>query len=55
MSYAAPLADMRFVLEEVAGLVTMRFYAEHFLALASGYLPGVVGGSTVLDFDLDRF
>jgi alkylation response protein AidB-like acyl-CoA dehydrogenase len=34
-----------------AKLITGRFYAEHFLALAPGYLPGVVGGSTVLDFD----
>jgi alkylation response protein AidB-like acyl-CoA dehydrogenase len=32
-----------------------RFYAEHFLPLAPGYLPGIVGGHTVLDFDLDRF
>ena len=34
---------------------TARFYAEHFLALAPGYLPGIVGGHTVLDFDPDRF
>jgi alkylation response protein AidB-like acyl-CoA dehydrogenase len=36
-----------------AKLVTTRFYAEHLLA--PGYLPGVVGSSTVLDFDPDRF
>jgi alkylation response protein AidB-like acyl-CoA dehydrogenase len=34
---------------------TARFYAEHFLALAPGYLPGIVGGHTVLDFDPDQF
>ena len=34
---------------------TARFYAEHFLALAPGYLPCIVGGHTVLDFDPDRF
>jgi alkylation response protein AidB-like acyl-CoA dehydrogenase len=38
-----------------AKLVTARFYAEHFLALAPGYLPGVIGGSTVLGFDLSQF
>jgi alkylation response protein AidB-like acyl-CoA dehydrogenase len=35
--------------------LTARFYAEHFLALARGYLAGVTGGGTVLDFDPDRF
>ena len=35
--------------------LTARFYAEHFLALAPGYLPGIVGGGTVLDFDQDQF
>jgi alkylation response protein AidB-like acyl-CoA dehydrogenase len=34
-----------------AKLTTARFYAEHFLALAPGYLPGVIGGGTVLDLD----
>ena len=34
--------------------VTARFYAAHFLALAPGYLPGAVGGGTVLDFDPDQ-
>jgi 3-(methylthio)propanoyl-CoA dehydrogenase len=38
-----------------AKLITARFYAEHFLALAPGYLPGVVGGGTVLDLDPGRF
>jgi 3-(methylthio)propanoyl-CoA dehydrogenase len=38
-----------------AKLVTTRFYAEHFLALAPGYLPGIIGGGTVLDFDLRQF
>jgi alkylation response protein AidB-like acyl-CoA dehydrogenase len=33
---------------------TARFYAEHFLALAPGHLPGVVGGGTVLAFDPDQ-
>ena len=33
---------------------TARFYVEHFLALAPGYLSGVVGGSTVVDFDPDQ-
>jgi alkylation response protein AidB-like acyl-CoA dehydrogenase len=32
-----------------------RFYAEHFLASAPGYLPGIRGGGTVLDFDPDQF
>ena len=38
-----------------AKLVTARFYAEHFLALAPGYVPGVMGGSTVLGFDPSQF
>ena len=38
-----------------AKLVTPRFYAEHFLALAPGYVPGVIGGSTVLGFDPSQF
>ncbi|MBV9861262.1 MAG: acyl-CoA dehydrogenase [Alphaproteobacteria bacterium] len=32
---------------------TAQFYAEHFLARAPGYLAGVTGGRTVLDFDPD--
>jgi 3-(methylthio)propanoyl-CoA dehydrogenase len=35
--------------------LSARFYAEHFLAPAPGYLSGVVGGGTVLDFDPDEF
>ncbi len=38
-----------------AKIATARFYAEHFLALAPGHLPGVLGGATVLAFDPDRF
>jgi 3-(methylsulfanyl)propanoyl-CoA dehydrogenase len=38
-----------------AKLITARFYAEHFLALAPGYLPGVIGGGNLLDFDLRQF
>ncbi len=34
--------------------LTARFYAEHFLATAPGYLPAVVGGGTVLDCDPDQ-
>ena len=34
--------------------LTARFYAEHFMALAPGYLMAVVGGSTVLNFDPDQ-
>jgi alkylation response protein AidB-like acyl-CoA dehydrogenase len=34
-----------------AKLVTARFYAEHFLALAPGFVPGIMGGRTVLGFD----
>ena len=30
---------------------TARFYAEHFLAFAPGYLSGILGGRTVVDFD----
>jgi hypothetical protein len=36
-----------------AKLATARFYAEHFLARASAYLPAVMGGATVTDFDSD--
>jgi alkylation response protein AidB-like acyl-CoA dehydrogenase len=38
-----------------AKLVTTRFYAEHFLAVAPGYLPGITGSGTVLDFDVAQF
>ncbi len=36
-------------------LATARFYAEHFLARAPSYLPGVMGGATVVEFDPDQF
>jgi hypothetical protein len=36
-----------------AKLATARFYAEHFLARAQSYLPAVMGGATVTDFDPD--
>jgi 3-(methylthio)propanoyl-CoA dehydrogenase len=38
-----------------AKLVTTQFYAQHFLALAPGYLAGVMRSSTVLDFDPSLF
>jgi alkylation response protein AidB-like acyl-CoA dehydrogenase len=34
---------------------TARFFAEHFLSLAPGYLQGVCGSATVLDFDPEQF
>jgi hypothetical protein len=36
-----------------AKLATARFYAEHFLARAQAYLPALMGGATVVDFDPD--
>ncbi len=36
-----------------AKIATARFYAEHFLALAPGHLPAILGGATVLGFDPD--
>ena len=36
-------------------LATVRFYAEHYLARAPSYLPGVMGGATILGFDPDLF
>ncbi|MBV9587550.1 MAG: acyl-CoA dehydrogenase [Alphaproteobacteria bacterium] len=36
-----------------AKLATARFYAEHFLARAPSYLPAVMGGGTVTNFDPD--
>jgi 3-(methylthio)propanoyl-CoA dehydrogenase len=36
-----------------AKLATARFYGEHFLARASGYLPAIMGGAAVVDFDAD--
>jgi 3-(methylthio)propanoyl-CoA dehydrogenase len=38
-----------------AKLVTARFYAEQVLPAAPGLLSAVVGGTTILSFDLDRF
>ncbi len=38
-----------------AKLATARFFADHFLALAPGRLPAILGGATVLAFDPDRF
>ena len=34
-------------------LATARFYAEHYLARAPSYLPAIMGGDTVVDFDPD--
>ncbi len=42
--------DVAFLAAKIA---TARFFAEHFLAMAPGYLAGVRGGATVLDFDPD--
>ena len=36
-----------------ARLATARFYAEHFLARAPAYLPGILGGATVVGFNPD--
>ncbi|HEX6442974.1 MAG TPA: acyl-CoA dehydrogenase [Stellaceae bacterium] len=36
-----------------AKLAAARFYAEHFLARAPAYLPGIMGGASVVDFDPD--
>ncbi len=38
-----------------AKTATARLYAEHFLALAPGHLPAVLGGASVLGFDPDWF
>jgi hypothetical protein len=38
----------------VAKRATARFYTEHFLALAPGYLPGILSAGTVLDVDPDQ-
>jgi alkylation response protein AidB-like acyl-CoA dehydrogenase len=38
-----------------AKLVTARCFAEHVLAGAPALLPGVMGGGTVMSFDLERF
>ncbi|HVC54939.1 MAG TPA: acyl-CoA dehydrogenase [Stellaceae bacterium] len=36
-----------------ASSATARFYAEHFLARAPSYLPAIMGGATIVDFDPD--
>lgn len=36
-------------------VATARFYAEHYLAFAAGYVPGIRGAATILDFAPDRF
>jgi hypothetical protein len=38
-----------------AKLATARFYAEHFLARAPSYLPGIIGGAMVAEFDPELF
>ncbi|HTW50604.1 MAG TPA: acyl-CoA dehydrogenase [Stellaceae bacterium] len=37
-----------------AKLATARFYAEHVLAAAPGFLPAIQGGATVVGFDPDQ-
>jgi 3-(methylthio)propanoyl-CoA dehydrogenase len=32
---------------------TARFYAEHYLARAPSYLPAILNGATIVDFDPD--
>ena len=39
----------------IGKLATAHFYAEHFLARAPSYLPGVMGGATVVGFDPEMF
>jgi alkylation response protein AidB-like acyl-CoA dehydrogenase len=36
-----------------AKFATARFYAEHYLPRAPAYLPAILGGATVVDFDPD--
>jgi 3-(methylthio)propanoyl-CoA dehydrogenase len=36
-----------------AKFATARFYAEHYLPRAPSYLPAILGGATVVDFDPD--
>ena len=45
-----PAAELR-----AAKLATARFYAEHFLARAPSYLPAIMGGATVVEFDPELF
>ncbi len=49
---AAGEGDAAFLCAKIA---TARFYADHFLALAPGHLPAILGGATVLGFDPDQF
>lgn len=44
--------DARFLSAKIA---TARFYADHFLASAPGYLAAIRGGAAVLDFDPEEF
>jgi 3-(methylthio)propanoyl-CoA dehydrogenase len=37
-----------------AKIATARFYTDHFLALAPGCVPAILGGATVLGFDPDQ-
>ena len=45
-----PAAELR-----AAKLASARFYAEHFLARAPSYLPAIMGGATVVEFDPELF
>src|SRR5437762_686075 len=45
-----PAAELR-----AAKLASARFYAEHFLARAPSYLPAIIGGATVVEFDPELF
>jgi hypothetical protein len=38
-----------------AKLLTARCFSEHVLATAAALLPAVMGGATVMNFDIDRF
>ena len=49
---AAGEADTAFLRAKIA---TTQFYADHFLALAPGHLPAILGGATVLGFNPDQF
>ena len=51
----APAADAKRRAHPLAGpkLATARFFAEHELARAPGFVTGIKGGGTVIDFDPD--
>ncbi len=53
MARLAAAAQHRDPAFAAAKLATARFYAEHFLARAPSYLPAIMGGATVLEFDPD--